>query len=116
VGIDYPEEYGGLAMGMFEKVLVTEELCKKDSGIGAAISLADIGSGIILHHGSEAQKQRFVAPVTQAHAITAVAAMDVFEKGARSPARRRRMRRATGSAARRPLFERCDCADPCCLW
>ena len=81
VGINYPEEYGGQALGLFENVLVIEELCKKDSGIGIAISLADMASGIILRHGSDQQKESYVTPVTQSNAINAVAAMDAFEKG-----------------------------------
>ncbi len=57
VGIDYPEQYGGQSFGIFENVLVTEEFCRKDSGIGISISLADIASKIILQYGDENQKK-----------------------------------------------------------
>jgi alkylation response protein AidB-like acyl-CoA dehydrogenase len=87
VGIGYPEKFGGLGLGLFEEVLVIEEFCKRDSGIGIAISLADLASGIILRHGREQQKERFVAPVNQGKTISTVAAMDAFEKGNPIPAK-----------------------------
>ena len=34
VGMDYPEEVGGGGMGVLENVLIVEEFCKADSGIG----------------------------------------------------------------------------------
>lgn len=72
VGIDYPEEYGGQSFGLFEKILIVEEFCKKDSGIGISISLADIGSRIILKYGNDNQKRIFLKPVIQGKAINSV--------------------------------------------
>jgi len=76
VGIDYPEEYGGQSFGLFENVLVTEEFCRKDSGIGISISLADLASGIILRHGDEQQKKQFLLPLAEGKMINTVAATD----------------------------------------
>jgi len=73
IGIDYPEEYGGQSFGLFENILVIEEFCRKDSGIGIALSLSDIASIIILKHGDESQKKNFLIPVTQGKAISTVA-------------------------------------------
>ncbi len=73
VGIDYPEEYGGQSFGLFEKVLVIEEFCRRDSGIGISISLADMASGIILRHGNEQQKKRFLMPLLEEKGINTVA-------------------------------------------
>ncbi len=78
VGIDYPETVGGQSLGLFENVLVTEEFCRKDSGIGISISMADMASGLILRHGNEEQKKRFIAPVTQGKATNSVAIADGF--------------------------------------
>jgi acyl-CoA dehydrogenase len=86
-GIDYPEELGGQSLGFFENVLVTEEFCRKDSGIGISISLADTASGIILRHGNETQKKSLLVPVTQGKAINTVAVMDPFEAGNPVPAK-----------------------------
>jgi acyl-CoA dehydrogenase len=76
VGIDYPEEYGGQSFGLFEKILVIEEFCRRDSGIGISISLADMASGIILRHGDEQQKKRFVMSLLEEKGINTVAATD----------------------------------------
>jgi acyl-CoA dehydrogenase len=81
IGIHYPEEYGGQSLGLFEHTLTTDEFCKKDSGIGTAISLIDMASGIILRHGNEQQKKNRIPPVAQGKAVIAVAAMDAFEGG-----------------------------------
>ncbi len=80
VGMDYPEEVGGQALGFFERVLVTEEWCRKDSGIGIALSLADMASGIILRHGKDEQKKRYLLPVTEGKAINTVAVTDAFDE------------------------------------
>jgi acyl-CoA dehydrogenase len=76
IGIEYPETYGGQSFGLFENVLVVEEFTKKDSGIGVALSLVDMGSCIILRHGDESQKKKFLVPVTQGKALLAVAPID----------------------------------------
>jgi alkylation response protein AidB-like acyl-CoA dehydrogenase len=86
VGIDYPEEFGGQSLGLLENVLVTEEFCKKDSGMGTAMGLGDLASGIILRHGSEGQKKSGLVPVTQGKAINTVAVMDPVEGPAKAEA------------------------------
>ncbi len=78
VGINYPEEYGGQSLGLFESILVIEEFCRKDSGIGISISLADMASSLILRHGDEKQKMHFVVPVTQGKVTNTVAVADSF--------------------------------------
>jgi len=40
VGIHFPEEYGGQGYGITENILIVEELCRKDSGVGIALSLS----------------------------------------------------------------------------
>jgi len=75
IGVDYPESYGGQSLGLFENVLVIEEFTRKDSGIGISLSLADMGSSIILKHGDEDQKKKFVIPVTKGKATSTVATL-----------------------------------------
>lgn len=69
--INYPEEYGGQGYGLMEQVLVIEELCRKDSGLGIAIMLASFGSDIILRCGSEEQKKKWLPLVASGQAISA---------------------------------------------
>ena len=69
-GIHFPESYGGQEYGLMENVIVTEEFCRQDSGIGIAITLADFASEIILRFGSEEQKKTYLVPITQGEAIS----------------------------------------------
>lgn len=70
MGIHYPEKYGGQAYGIFENALVVEEFCRKDSGIGIALSLADFSSEIILRYGDEDQKKKYLIPITKGEALS----------------------------------------------
>lgn len=70
VGIHFPEEWGGGGYGILENVLVVEEFCRVDSGIGIALSLADFSSEIILKFGTREQKETFLIPITEGKAIS----------------------------------------------
>jgi len=70
LGIHFPEKYGGQEYGILENALVVEEFCRQDSGIGIAVSLADFASEIILRHGTEEQKQKYLLPLTKGEALS----------------------------------------------
>ena len=72
-GIRFPEEYGGQGYGILEDCLVTEEMCRADPGIGVAIVSGTIGSDIILEHGTEEQKERYIPPLCKGEFISALA-------------------------------------------
>ena len=71
IGLHFPEAYGGQGLGILENTLVVEEFCRGDSGIGVALTLADFSSELILRFGTEAQKQKYLPPVTSGEAISA---------------------------------------------
>jgi alkylation response protein AidB-like acyl-CoA dehydrogenase len=70
MGIHYPEKYGGQDYGVFENILVVEEFCRQDSGIGVALSLADFSSEVILRFGNDQQKEKYLIPLTKGEAIS----------------------------------------------
>jgi alkylation response protein AidB-like acyl-CoA dehydrogenase len=70
LGIHFPEKYGGQEYGILENALVVEEFCRQDSGIGIAVSLADFASEIILRHGTEEQKEKYLIPLTKGEALS----------------------------------------------
>jgi alkylation response protein AidB-like acyl-CoA dehydrogenase len=70
IGIHFPEEYGGQDYGVQENTLVVEEFCRRDSGIGIAVTLSDFASEIILRFGTEEQKTKYLAPITRGEAIS----------------------------------------------
>lgn len=72
IGIDYPEEVGGGKLGVMENVLIVEEFCKADSGIGMAIHLAYLPAKIVKIFGTPQQYQKFMTPVVKGDWVSAV--------------------------------------------
>ena len=70
IGIHFPEEYSGQGLGVFENILVAEELCRGDSTVGACLILADFSSEIILHFGSEEQKSEWLPKVAEGKVLS----------------------------------------------
>jgi alkylation response protein AidB-like acyl-CoA dehydrogenase len=71
IGIHFPEEYGGQGYGVFENILIVEEFCRRDSGVGVALSLADFSSEVVLRFGSAEQKKKYLLPVAKGEFISA---------------------------------------------
>ena len=76
VGMHVPEEYGGQGLGLLENVLITEEFCRQDSGMGIALALSDFGSEIILRHGNENQKSEILPLITQGESVFTIAILE----------------------------------------
>jgi alkylation response protein AidB-like acyl-CoA dehydrogenase len=70
-GVYIPEKYGGRGMGVFELVLIVEELSKVDAGIALALAATALGAYPILLGGSDEQKARFLAPLATGEKIAA---------------------------------------------
>ena len=70
IGIHFPEEFGGQGYGILENVIIVEEFCRQDSGIGLALCKADFASEIILKYGTAAQKEKYLIPLTRGEAIS----------------------------------------------
>jgi len=73
IGIHFPEEYGGGGYGYVEAAIVAEEMCRADSTLGTALILADIGCDVILHFGTEEQKERYLSMVAGGKGLSAIA-------------------------------------------
>jgi alkylation response protein AidB-like acyl-CoA dehydrogenase len=71
IGLHFPEEYGGQGLGVFENVIVVEEFCRRDSGLGTALALADFSSEVIMRFGTEEQKKRLLPAVASGKMISA---------------------------------------------
>jgi acyl-CoA dehydrogenase len=70
IGIHYPEKYSGMGLGCLENILVAEELARGDSTIGTCLLIADFASEIILHHGSEEQKSKWLPKVAEGECLS----------------------------------------------
>jgi len=71
IGIHYPEKYGGQGYGILENALIVEAFCRRDSGVGVCLSIANFSSEIILRFGNDAQKKEYLIPLTRGEAISA---------------------------------------------
>lgn len=72
IGLDYTEDVGGGGLGIMENVLVIEEFCKADSGMGMAIHLACLPAKIVKIFGSPEQRLKFLGPLVKGDWVSAV--------------------------------------------
>jgi alkylation response protein AidB-like acyl-CoA dehydrogenase len=70
IGIHFPETYSGQGLGVMEKILVCEELCRGDSTVGLCAAIADFASELILRFGSEEQRQRWLPKVAEGQILS----------------------------------------------
>ena len=70
IGVHFPQEYGGQGTGITENILIVEEFCRGDSGVGVALSLADFSSEVILRFGTTEQKKKYLIPVAKGEFIS----------------------------------------------
>ncbi|HDI07394.1 MAG TPA: acyl-CoA dehydrogenase [Candidatus Bathyarchaeota archaeon] len=69
-----PEEYDGQGYGLLEDCIVVEEMCRADPGLGAAVSLGNLMiPDVLLKHGTEEQKEKYIPPLARGDAIAAAA-------------------------------------------
>jgi alkylation response protein AidB-like acyl-CoA dehydrogenase len=72
IGLDYPEEIGGGGLTVLENVLVIEEFCKADSGLGMALHLGFLPAKIVKIFGTPQQHHRFLTPLISGDWVSAV--------------------------------------------
>jgi len=71
--IRFPSEYGGQGYGILEECLVIEEMCRADPGIGVAVVSGTFGSDLIMEHGTEEQKEKYILPLCRGEVVSALA-------------------------------------------
>ena len=73
LGITFPEEYGGLGQSYETLTAAYEEIAKTAPGIVIAFSTTAAVSNILRHYGTEAQKQKYIAPAIDGEIVTSMA-------------------------------------------
>jgi alkylation response protein AidB-like acyl-CoA dehydrogenase len=70
MGIEVPEEYGGVGMDTMAYVLALEEICKVDASHGTIMS---VNNSLVCHgllkFGTEEQKQKYLVPIASGEKI-----------------------------------------------
>lgn len=79
IGMSIPEKYGGQGLGLIENILVIENFCNRDSGVGLALALSDMGSGLILRYGTKEQKEKYLPAISNGEAIPSIAFLEEQE-------------------------------------
>ncbi len=70
----FPEKYGGQGYGVLEDCLVIEEMCRSDPGLGVAVTLGTLMlPDLLLKHGTEEQRQKYIPPLCTGEKISAAA-------------------------------------------
>src|SRR5256884_1287642 len=84
LGILFPEEYGGADLGYVEYATAIEELSRVDGSVGISVAAHNsLCSNHIYQYGSEAQKQKYLAPLARGEHL---GAWGLTEPGAGSDA------------------------------
>ncbi len=71
--IAIPEEYGGGGYTAIEQCIVMEEFSAVNPGLALACLTPSFGVDILLRHGSEEQKEKYVAKIAKGEAIMGMA-------------------------------------------
>ena len=84
LGVIFPEEYGGAGMGYIEYATIIEEIGRVCGSVGLSVAAHNsLCSNHIYMFGSEAQKQKYLVPLTQGESF---GAWGLTEAGAGSDA------------------------------
>ena len=84
LGILFPEEYGGAGLGYVEYATAIEELSRVDGSVGISVAAHNsLCSNHIFQYGTEAQKQKYLAPLASGEQL---GAWGLTEPGAGSDA------------------------------
>ena len=83
-GITIPEEYGGLGLDLLTYIGVVEELAYGWMSLSGIVNTHTIAAYLIVHHGTEAQKQRWLPRLRDRRAARLPVAVGV-RRGQRHP-------------------------------
>lgn len=70
IGIHFPERYAGQGLGVFENVLIAEELCRGDSSVGICLARAGHGTELLMRFGTATQKEAWLPKVAEAEVLS----------------------------------------------
>ena len=74
LGAGFPEEYGGIGTDAFLRIIIHQALSRAGSGgVSAGVISSYISMPVVLHHGTEAQRQEVLPDVLAGRKIAALA-------------------------------------------
>src|SRR5213082_889663 len=69
VGITWPKEYGGRGAGFMEQLIFNDEMIQAHAPEPINVIGLGMGGPVVIAHGTEAQKKRYLAPLLSAEEI-----------------------------------------------
>ena len=73
LAVHFPEEQGGIGLGMLETALVAEAFCERDASAGIVLMLSGFGAECLLRFGSDEQKSALLPGILSGTALCATA-------------------------------------------
>src|SRR3954465_10242916 len=68
-GLSWPKEYGGRGATLIEQAIFSEEMVRGNVPAPANVLGLVMGGPVVIHHGTEEQKQRYLEPILSAEEI-----------------------------------------------
>jgi alkylation response protein AidB-like acyl-CoA dehydrogenase len=68
-GLSWPQEYGGRGATLVEQAIFNEELTRADAPEPANVLGLVMGGPVVIHHGTNEQKERYLGPILSAEEI-----------------------------------------------
>jgi alkylation response protein AidB-like acyl-CoA dehydrogenase len=68
-GLSWPKEYGGRGATLIEGAIFNEEMARAKAPASANVLGLAMGGPVVIHHGTEEQKKRFLEPILSAEEI-----------------------------------------------
>lgn len=68
-GLSWPQEYGGRGATLIEQAIFNEEITRADAPPAANVLGLVMGGPVVIHHGTQDQKERLLAPILSADEI-----------------------------------------------
>jgi len=73
-GMRVPEAYGGLGLDLLTYLMVLEEIAAADASVSITVGVHNsLGCGLLVRHGSEAQKERWLPRLARGEVLAAFA-------------------------------------------
>jgi len=96
LGVNVPEEYGGMEAGVVAYSLVITELAKACAATTVAVAVTNMVAEVICQFGTEDQKQRYVGGITDGEMLTGSFALSEPQAGTDAASLRSRAERGDG--------------------
>src|SRR6266545_3202879 len=68
-GISWPKEFGGRGATLIEQAIFSEEMVRANAPSPANVLGLVMGGPVVIHHGTDEQKQRYLEPILSAKEI-----------------------------------------------